>query len=135
MPTDTNLNTENIVQQNEQRTAEAKSIQQDAVRQTKTSSAIQTTINDRYSTFISAQQLSVEMLELYRRQRKLMWIYVALLVALLCGLAYMYYASFVPAMSIFTRDGRAHMASGVKALPIFNKTAPAAPVGSSAAGE
>jgi hypothetical protein len=116
------LDTENIAFQDALLTAEAKHIQQEAVRQTKSSNEIQTAINDRYNSFISAQQLSVEVLELYRRQRKLMWIYLALMVALLGGLAYMYYTTFDRSVSIFSEEGRKQTSSNLSGLSIFNKS-------------
>lgn len=99
-------NTSNLNALNDQKSKEAKAMQQIAVAKSKSSNQIQEDINDRYNSFISAQQLSVEMLEMYRRQRKIMWIYVIVLVVLIGGLAYLYSKAYDPTASIFSKEVR-----------------------------
>jgi hypothetical protein len=86
--------------------AQLNATQQALAKSTKGSNSIQRDINDRYNAFISAQHLSVEMLSLYRRQRKVMWIYVVVLILLLGGLSFLYHNTYDPESSIFTEKGR-----------------------------
>lgn len=51
-------------------------------------------IDNKNTQFISAQHLGIEVNRLYRRQKKIMWIYIILLVILIAACGYLFYRSY-----------------------------------------
>jgi len=70
-------------------------------------SALSNTIRDKEDNLRSQFQYSTEMQQLYRRQRKIMWIYVVVFLLLLSCVGYMYAWAFDGRTDIATKDGRA----------------------------
>jgi hypothetical protein len=100
-----------ISAKNETTRAQLNNIQQESATHTSDMSNMQKELENRYNKFLSTQQLSVEMQQLYSRQRKLMWIYIVVLVCLLAGISYLYHDSYNASESVFSETGRASQGS------------------------
>jgi hypothetical protein len=100
-----------ISAKNETTRAQLNNIQQESATHTSDMSNMQKELENRYNKFLSTQQLSVEMQQLYSRQRKLMWIYIVVLVLLLAGISYLYNDSYNASQSVFSESGRASQGS------------------------
>jgi len=109
--TDSQIRT--IQTKNDNLQAELTQTQSNSAKHTLSMNQLQTDLETRYNAFISAQQLSVEMQQLYSRQRKLMWVYIVVFLILLGGVSYLYHTSFDSSQSIFTPEGRSTQSNNI----------------------
>ena len=91
---------------NEQTAHDANQAQYNAISRSRKIKNMDSITTSRYNTFMTTQQRAEELKELYVRQRRIMWMYVALVVVLVGGLSYLMYWAYDPSTDIARSSGR-----------------------------